>query len=201
MNNLYRKLYEIMGETKAIDKDMTIEFKSTKYSAISESNILNEIKPLLKKYKIIILPIDVNMTQSGTLTSMVVKWKIVDVESGEWEVLSSPGNGADSQDKGSGKAFTYSYKALWQKLFMLFSGEDSDNDFSDDITKSQTRQPKQSHKPEPSGKADALAELAKMKGQDLGEIKTMIIKKYNKANISDLTDAEIEPIMKWLRRL
>ena len=34
------------------------------------------------------------------------------------------------------KAMTYAYKALIQKTFCLFSGEDTDNTHSDDITKS-----------------------------------------------------------------
>ena len=185
MTNLYRKLYEIMGETKAIDKDMTIEFKSTKYSAISESNILNEIKPLLKKYKIIILPIDVNMTQSGTLTSMVVKWKIVDVESGEYEILSSPGNGADSQDKGSGKAFTYSYKALWQKLFMLFSGEDTDNVHSETLTEqiktSKADQSKLKRVVELFDQMDETFKSAVLKGYKIKDIERLPATKYDDA--------------------
>ena len=211
--NLYKKMHAVMSETKSLERDKEVGYGRNAYKAISESNVLNEIKPLFKKHGLIIFPISVDVVDrvdtfitkdgesSRLMTQVIPKWKIVDVESGESEVITSIGNGVDTQDKASGKAMTYALKVALQKTFMLFSGEDSDNDFSDDITKSQTRQPKQSHKPEPSGKADALAELAKMKGQDLGEIKTMIIKKYNKANISDLTDAEIEPIMKWLRGL
>ena len=211
--NLYKKMHAVMSETKSLERDKEVGYGRNAYKAISESNVLNEIKPLFKKHGLIIFPISVDVVDrvdtfttkdgesSRLMTQVIPKWKIVDVESGESEIITSIGNGVDTQDKASGKAMTYALKVALQKTFMLFSGEDSDNDFSDDITKSQTRQLKQSRKPEPNGKADDLAELAKMKGQDLGEIKTMIIKKYNKANISDLTDAEIEPIMKWLRGL
>lgn len=213
MKNLYKKMHAVMCETKSLERDKEVGYGRNAYKAISEAAVLNEIKPLFKKHGLIIFPIEVQvndhvnnfLTKDGEssrlMTQVIPKWKIVDIDTGEFEIISSVGNGADTQDKGSGKAMTYALKVALQKTFMMFSGEDSDDDLSDDITKAQTRQPKQSHEPEPSGKADALAELAKMKGQDLGEIKTMIIKKYNKANISDLTDAEIEPIMKWLRGL
>ena len=130
--NLYQKIYDIMNETKALPKDMSI---AGQYKAISEAVVLNEIKPLLKKHRVIIFPIDVTSKQEGKLTMLETRFKIVDVESGESEVLAAPGNGADPQDKGSGKAWTYAYKALLQKTFMLFSGEDTDNTHSDEITK------------------------------------------------------------------
>lgn len=121
-----------MDETKALPKDMSV---AGQYKAISEAVVLNEIKPLLKKHKVIIFPVDVVSQQEGKLTMLETRFKIVDVESGESEVLAAPGNGADPQDKGSGKAWTYAYKALLQKTFMLFSGEDTDNTHSDEITK------------------------------------------------------------------
>jgi hypothetical protein len=61
--------------------------------------------------------------------------RILNTETGEFEILATVGNGADNQDKGSGKAWTYAYKCLLQKTFCLFSGEDTDNEHSDDITK------------------------------------------------------------------
>ena len=89
MTKLYKKLLAIMNETKAIEKNLTIEFKTAKYKAVSESAVLNEIKPLLKKHGVMILPIETDMEQTGTLTKLTVKWKVVDCESGEFEILSS----------------------------------------------------------------------------------------------------------------
>ena len=87
--SLNEKLYKIMAETKAIEKNLTIEFKTNKYSAVSESSVLNEIKPLLKKYKVIILPVGQDMQQSGNLTLLNCKWEIIDTESGESKILIS----------------------------------------------------------------------------------------------------------------
>lgn len=182
---LYQKLHEIMCETKAIEKNMTIEFKTSKYKAISESAILNEIKPLLKKYKVIILPAGVDIKQENNLTTLNTTWKIVDIESGEFEIIAAPGNGSDSQDKGTGKAFTYAYKALLQKTFMLFSGEDTDNEHSDLITENIKAQTV-------SGLLNIVTDKLTALGEP--EMEAAILKGYKVKSLSDLTDKQLTAI-------
>jgi hypothetical protein len=155
-----------MNESEAIEKNMEVGTGKNAYKAISEATILNMIKPLFKKYELIIFPIsgdikDHCMTWDKTdydgktsqtlraMTELKVTYRILDIESGEFQDVVGFGNGADSQDKGAGKAFTYSLKNVLSKTFMLFSGEDTDNEHSDDIGKpSQTPQkPPQQSKP------------------------------------------------------
>lgn len=150
MNNLklYKKIFDVMNETSSLEKEMTVGKGQNAYRAISEAAVLNEIKPLLKKHKLILFPVESNIEEHSTqypdqydssktktrlISQIVAKYKIVDIESGEFEILATVGNGADPQDKGSGKAWTYAYKALLQKTFMLFSGEDTDNTHSDEV--------------------------------------------------------------------
>jgi len=133
---LYEKIYNVMLQSKALEKDLSV---GGQYKAISEASVLNEIKPLLKEHKLVLFPIESTATQNGKITQITAKYKIVDIESGEFEILATVGNGADSQDKGSGKAWTYAYKCLLQKTFCLFSGEDTDNTHSDDIEKQDTK--------------------------------------------------------------
>jgi len=83
--------------------------------------------------------------KTRNITQLKVGFKIVDIDTGETEILIGFGNGADSQDKGSGKAFTYAYKTMLSKTFMLFSGEDTDDEHSDDIG----REKPEPKKPEP----------------------------------------------------
>lgn len=155
---LYDKMYKVMNESEAIEKAMTVGSGKNSYRAVSEASMLNLIKPLFRKYKLIIFPIDGDIKDNtlvwektdnykGTvannlraITELKVKYKIVDTESGESELLIGFGNGADSQDKGAGKASTYSYKNCLSKTFMLFSGEDTDSVHSDDIGKDNRKQ-------------------------------------------------------------
>jgi len=158
---LYEKLYNVMCDTEEIKKDLVVGSGNNSYKAIGEKEVLNMIKPLFKKYKLIIFPIDGEITEQNSIydttyknevttktrnvTQLKVKYKIVDIETGESEIIVGFGNGADSQDKGSGKAFTYSFKVALSKTFMLFSGEDTDNTHSDDIStpNKPTQAPKQ----------------------------------------------------------
>lgn len=147
---LYQKMHMVMCDTKSLERDKEVGFGRNAYKAISESSVLNEIKPLFKKYGLIIFPcevqvndrVDTFITKDGDasrlMTQVIHKWKIVDTESGEFDFIVSVGNGVDTQDKSSGKAQTYSLKVALQKTFMMFSGEDSDNEHSDSITEKQT---------------------------------------------------------------
>ena len=150
--NLYEKLYNVMCESEAVEKNMTVGTGRNAYKAVSEAALLNIVKPLFKKYKLIIFPISGDIAESVTvynktdydgktaesqraITQLKVMYRIVDIESGEHQDVVGFGNGADPQDKGAGKAFTYSFKNALSKTFMLFSGEDTDNTHSEDIYK------------------------------------------------------------------
>lgn len=148
--SIYKKLHAVMCETKSLERDKEVGYGRNAYKAISEATVLNEIKPLFKKHGLIIFPIEVQandhvdnfLTKDGEasrlMTQVLPKWKIVDIDTGEFEIIASIGNGVDTQDKGSGKAMTYSLKVALQKTFMMFSGEDTDNEHSDVITEKQT---------------------------------------------------------------
>jgi hypothetical protein len=147
--NLNEKIYNVMCDTEALEKDLTVGKGETSYKAVGEKVVLNMLKPLFKKYKLIIYPFEGEISETNStwdvdyggkketkvrnVTQVKLHYKLVDVESGESIVIVGLGNGADSQDKGSGKALTYAYKTALSKTFMLFSGEDTDTDHSDDI--------------------------------------------------------------------
>lgn len=147
---LYQKIHAVMIDSEALDKSMTVGFGANSYKAISEASVLNLVKPLLKKHGLVIFPVSVHICEikdiynnakgetTRLMSQVVATYKIVDIDTGEFELLATVGNGCDTQDKASGKALTYGYKALLQKTFCLFSGEDTDNTHSDAMDKQQT---------------------------------------------------------------
>ena len=187
---LYQKMYAVMNESEAIEKSMTVGSGNNSYKAVSEASMLNLIKPLFKKHKLIVFPIDGEISENvmiwektdtykntvsnnlRAITQLKVKYKIVDTESGENEILIGFGNGADPQDKGAGKSSTYSFKNMLSKTFMLFSGEDTDNTHSDDITtgsnKPQEQQKQQSDTETVT--TQMLIDMAKAKGFNEAQI-------------------------------
>lgn len=190
---LAMKLYEVMCKTEALEKNLTVG-KNTKgeYKAIGEASVLNMIKPLFKEYKLILLPrtgeisehvdrtIAYNKEGTRAVTQLKVYFDIIDVETGESTTIMGVGNGADSQDKGSGKAFTYALKTALQKSFMLFSGEDTDNTHSDEISQ-------QSHGDQPvKVTTQQLIDIAEECGYD----SDYLINKYNKEHNKKITDVK-----------
>lgn len=128
------KLFAIMDASQAIEKNMSIKFKTFEYKGVSESSVLNEVKKLLKTHRVIVYPINVIENRNDMLTRLVVTWEFADVDTGETKIVVSAGHGADTQDKGAGKAMTYAYKVMLQKTFMLFSGDDTDATHSEELT-------------------------------------------------------------------
>ena len=148
---LATKLFNVFSQTGGLTKDITVGKGDNKYSAVGEKSVLNMLKPLFKEQKLIIIPKGGDISENlftyidgygknklRAITQLKVYFTIVDTDTGEGLDIVGFGNGADSQDKGSGKAFTYAFKTCLQKTFMLFSGEDADNTHSDDIDKGPT---------------------------------------------------------------
>ena len=149
--NLWQKIHAVMTESESLEKSLVVGEGRNSYKAVGEAEVLNNLKPLLKKHKLICLPVDGEITEvSGTteteyngvkkvtarnVAQLKCYFKLIDIETGESVQIVGFGFGADSQDKGSGKAFTYAYKTALSKSFMLFSGEDTDNEHSDSISK------------------------------------------------------------------
>ena len=165
--NLWQKIHAVMTESESLEKSLVVGEGRNSYKAVGEAEVLNNLKPLLKKHKLICLPVDGEITEvSGTteteyngvkkvtarnIAQLKCYFKLIDIETGESVQIVGFGFGADSQDKGSGKAFTYAYKTALSKSFMLFSGEDTDNEHSDSINKPEKKAP-ESVQPKP--KAD-----------------------------------------------
>jgi len=123
---LYLKIHKVMQDIEYLQKDDSVEFKTTKYKAISEEKVTSTVRASLIKNGLVILPIEQLHKREETLTTVDTKYKIIDIETGEFETIVSSGTGADTQDKGVGKAMTYSYKYLLLRSFAIPTGEDPD---------------------------------------------------------------------------
>lgn len=125
--NVYQKIGEVMAAVKYLVKDDSIAFGNTKYKAISEEKVTVNVRQQLIKSGLVILPIKQEHKKEGNLSSVDVTYRIVNTEEPDDYVdVVSSGTGADSQDKGVGKAMTYSYKYMLLRTFAIPTGEDPD---------------------------------------------------------------------------
>lgn len=163
--NLYQKISAVMQDVEYLSKDDEIKFSSTKYKAISEEKVTQAVRQSLIKHGLVILPVEQNHSKEGTLSTVDTKYKIVDIDTGQHEIIVSSGTGADTQDKGVGKAMTYSYKYLLLRTFAIPTGEDPDKISSAELDAKEGKQ--QSKKSEKEvGKPTLLAKWKLLGGTD-----------------------------------
>ena len=125
--NIYEKITAIMRDVQYLAKDDKVEFGSTKYKALSEEKVTSIMRAEMLKYSLVVFPVSQIANRSGQITHVDVTYRLVNVENpDEFIEIASCGDGADSQDKGSGKAMTYAYKYMWLRTFALPTGEDPD---------------------------------------------------------------------------
>ncbi|ULT55431.1 ERF family protein [Neobacillus drentensis] len=124
--NLFQKIHAVMKDIEYLNKDDLISFNNTKYKAISEEKVTSTVRAALLKYGLVIMPVEQEHHKEGNLSTVNTKYKIVDIDTGQYETIVSSGTGTDSQDKGVGKAMTYSYKYLLLRTFAIPTGEDPD---------------------------------------------------------------------------
>lgn len=116
-----------MEDVQYLCKDDHVKFGTTDYKAISEEKVTATVRESLIKNGLAILPIEQEHLKEGNLSTVNVKYKIINIEKPEeFEILMSSGTGADTQDKGVGKAMTYAYKYLLLRTFAIPTGEDPD---------------------------------------------------------------------------
>ncbi|MFS0904158.1 ERF family protein [Priestia aryabhattai] len=149
--NLYQKIHAVMQDVEYIEKDSKVEFKTTKYKAVSEEAVTTAVRNALVKYGLVILPVEQEHSKDGTITTVDVKYKIIDIDTGNHEIVVSSGTGADTQDKGVGKAMTYSYKYMLLRTFAIPTGEDPDRVSSAELDEKQKPSNNGSNKPSNTG--------------------------------------------------
>ena len=125
--NIYEKMSAIMQDVQYLTKDDQVKFGTTSYKALSEEKVTGIMRADLIKHKLVIYPIQQSASRIGQITHVDVMYRLVNVENPEEYIdIASCGDGADSQDKGSGKAMTYAFKYMWLRAFALPTGEDPD---------------------------------------------------------------------------
>jgi hypothetical protein len=74
------------------------------------------------------------------MSTVDVRYKLANVDDmSQYEIIASSGTGVDPQDKGVGKAMTYSFKYALLRTFMIPTGADPDDIHNEDLEKAQTK--------------------------------------------------------------
>lgn len=130
--NIHQRLHAVMGRVGYIQKEQPKRGgEGLKYSILNYNRLVAKVRPLLVEYGVIVYPVEASRVQVGNRTEidMVVRFICADRPESFLDVPSS-GYGVDAQDKGPGKARTYSIKSALRDVLLLESGDDPDDDQS-----------------------------------------------------------------------
>ncbi len=142
--NLHQKIAKIMAEVQYLAKDDKVEFGKTHYKALSEEKVTAVMRQKMVENGLVVYPIAMQSSRSGQISHVDVTYRMVNAEDpADFIEIVSCGDGADSQDKGAGKAMTYAFKYMWLRTFALPTGEDPDKVSSAELDARQAEARKQ----------------------------------------------------------
>jgi hypothetical protein len=139
--NLHQKMHQIMKNVQYMKKDDSVEFNKTKYKAMSEEKVTSIMRQQIEEQGILVYPVEQTFQRTGNISHVDVKYRIVNADDpADFIEVVSCGDGADTQDKGSGKAMTYAFKYMWLRTFAIPTGEDPDKISSEELDAKQAEE-------------------------------------------------------------
>lgn len=177
--NIFQKMQAITQEISAVAKNLNVGFGKSQYKAVGEADVLAAVKPIEAKWGVYSYPLERNIIDSGILTNIkndgsesksqflrvATTYRFVNTDKvDEFIDMVSYGDGVDTQDKAPGKAMTYSDKYSLLKAYKIITGDDPDQNYSQEYTSYNTQKtPKTTNQPQKaqtSAKVDHTAQVA-----------------------------------------
>jgi len=161
MKEINKAIVAVMKSVKGIEKDLDVGTGQSSYKGVSDKAVKQIIGKAMEENGLCILPIGIEpkvtidrwsepdpykptviKQKQSVFTEVITKYLLIH-ESGESVELMGYGQGIDSQDKGAGKATTYSLKYLLLYSFLVPTGkiDDADQVHSDDISTPKSNNP------------------------------------------------------------
>ena len=148
--NIYEKMLQVMQRVQYLQKDGFVETgykngKKTGYQAVTDEKVVSMLRPALIEARLIIVPVNVESKRTDEMvvtkdkdgneyekrnrvTDVDVLYRIIDIDNPtDYVDVKSSGCGVDTQDKGIGKAMTYSRKYMLLNTFLIPTGNDTDD--------------------------------------------------------------------------
>lgn len=159
--NIFERMLNITNEIANVNKNLTVGEGKGKYKAVGEADVLKAVKELEFKYRVYSYPVNREILESSMFTTtnsygdeknnifsrIKTTYRFVNIDKADDYIETVTfAEGIDSQDKGSGKAMTYSDKYALMKSYKIITGEDPDQDPSEPEKKTTKKEETKSNK-------------------------------------------------------
>ena len=147
--NIYEKMSLITTEMAVIEKNLKVAVNAkNSYKAVSERDVLDNVKPLEAKYRVYSYPLKREITDKDTLVKeteyngnitrtntlfmrLNTIYRFINMDKPEEYIdIDTFGDGLDAGDKAPGKAMTYADKYALMKAYKISTGDDTDKEAS-----------------------------------------------------------------------
>ena len=191
--NIYQRMSLATDKIQRVAKNLTVTTgKASSYKAVSETDILDAVKPVEFECGIYSYPyerkiLETNLLETETQQGYTRKQMFMRLESiyrfinvdnpTEYIEITSYGDGIDSGDKLTGKAMTYCDKYALMKAYKISTGDDPDQTASEELkeAKPNTRKQSATHQQAPKQqKQMSTQDFENIKIDLMREIKTYI---------------------------
>lgn len=201
--NIHQKMLEVMKAIEYLQKDDSVSFGSTKYKAMSEEKVTSTVRAKFVELGIVVYPFEQEVTKDGNITTTNTKYRMVNVDDPmDYVDLASSGQGADTQDKGVGKAMTYSYKYMLLRTFAIPTGEDPDKISSEELDAiEKNAKEKKAYKDKQEDLKKELKSLLETTNSDVPKFLEWATNRYerNISSVDEMLDRELQDAIKTIK--
>lgn len=204
--NIFEKMLNITNEISNVNKNLTVGEGKSSYKAVGEADILKAVKELEFKYRVYSYPANREVIESTMYTTtnnygeknnifsrIKTTYRFVNIDKpDEYIETITFAEGIDTQDKGSGKAMTYSDKYALMKSYKIITGEDPDQNPSEITYKKKQTTTKSSDNKVTDAEAKSIYALMTRKGLNVEEL---LDKNYGIIHTKDLTKEQYIAIL------
>lgn len=210
--NIFERMMLITKEIGVIEKNLNVQMTQNKsYKAVSERDILDNVKPLEEKYRVYSYPVDRKIVESDTLVKeteykgqvtktntlfmrLEITYRFVNIDKpGDCIDIKTYGDGLDTGDKAPGKAMTYGDKYALMKAYKISTGDDPDKEISPESGYKKV-EPKEDNKLILLSKFNELVDET---NQDLNKI----LEYYQVENNRQMTPAQLQSAINEMEKI
>lgn len=203
--NIYEKMSLITTEMAVIEKNLKVAVNAkNSYKAVSERDVLDNVKPLEAKYRVYSYPLNReiidkdtlvketeyngNVTRTNTLfMRLSTVYRFINMDKPEEYIdIDTFGDGLDTGDKAPGKAMTYADKYALMKAYKISTGDDPDKEASPEQGYKKSKTIRKGDEEINLDITKDFMELLNETGTDMEEL----LKHYGVSNYNLLTDEQ-----------